>query len=130
MDGTRYWITAATLALAQSTAWAAETLIVEKLPYAQARVELIARGFKPYAMPGAPDCSAEDNKCFPEMESCVQKRHWICDYTWRSGKTIYHLETRAQKQEPPVVDSFYCLLNCGTDRDTKALAASKGVQTP
>ncbi|MDX7952930.1 hypothetical protein P7D22_17330 [Lichenihabitans sp. Uapishka_5] len=113
-----------------STAFAAETLEVEKLPYSQARAELMERGFRPYTMPGAPECERGDNKCYPELESCVQKRHWICNYTWHVGKTIYHLETRAQKQEPPVVDSFYCLLNCGKDSDTNALAQANAIQKP
>ena len=92
--------------------WAAETLIPEKLGYAEARLILIDRGFHPYTMPGVSECSAGPMMCFPEVASCVQKRHWVCNYTWKSGKSIYHVETRAQKKEPPVVDSFYCLLNC------------------
>ncbi|MCW6512414.1 hypothetical protein [Lichenifustis flavocetrariae] len=113
-----------------TSAFAAESLLVEKLPYAQAREVLIERGFKPYAMPGADECEAGNNKCFPELERCVHKRHWICNYTWRNDKSIYYLETRAQKEEPPVVDSFYCLLNCGKDPDTNAIANAAAIQLP
>jgi hypothetical protein len=93
-----------------SAAHAVDTSMTEVLPYATARRVLLLRGFHPFVMPGASTCGEGDPRCYPELVACTHKRHWICDYTWRAGRSIYQAETNA---EVPVVDSFYCLVNCG-----------------
>ena len=91
------------------SAQALDTSIHEVLPYSDARRILLLRGFHPFVMPGAAACSEDGPRCYPELVSCVHKRHWICDYTWKSGKAIFQAETNS---DVPLVDSFYCLLNC------------------
>ena len=100
--------------LATSQARAVDTSIHETLPYATARLVLLQRGFHPFVMPGAATCDEANPRCFPELVSCIHKRHWICDYTWRSGKAIYQAETNS---DTPIVDSFYCLVNCTPPKD-------------
>ena len=113
-------LTAAALLAAPGPAWALESPVQEVIPYPQARRLLLARGFAPFVMPGAPSCDEDNPRCYPELMSCTHKRHWICDYTWHQGKAIYQIETNS---DAPVVDSFYCLLNCAPKpRDARASA--------
>ncbi|MCW6511132.1 hypothetical protein [Lichenifustis flavocetrariae] len=79
------------------------------LLYADARDVFLHRGYRPFVMPGSDICDESNPRCYPELEFCVHKRRWICTYAWRYEKTVFHVET---KSDTPIVDSFYCVLNC------------------
>ena len=95
-------------------ALALDTTTSEVLPYSDARKLLLERGFHPFVMPGASLCDEEGPRCYPELLGCKHKRHWICHYTWKSGISIYQAETNS---DVPIVDSFYCLVNCAPAKE-------------
>lgn len=92
-----------------SSSKASETAQKETVHYSAARRILLERGFHPYVMPGAGACTDDGHRCYPELVACSSKRRWSCDYTWKLEGVIYQVETSA---EDPIVDSFYCIVNC------------------
>ena len=111
-------VVAATLLALISSSRADEKAQKETVYYSHARKILLSRGFHPYVMPGAEACTDTGHRCYPELVSCTSKRRWSCDYTWTRDKVVYQVETSA---EDPIVDSFYCVVNCAAANKTLAL---------
>lgn len=102
-------VAAAILVVFTGSSRASESAQKETISYSAARHILLERGFQPYTMPGAGECSEDGHRCYPELVNCTSKRRWSCDYTWKLNGVIYQVETSA---ETPMVDSFYCIVNC------------------
>lgn len=98
-----------TLLALMGSSRADEAVQKEKVFYSDARKTLLSRGFRPYAMPGVEPCADDSHRCYPELMNCTSKRRWSCDYTWKLEGVVYQVETST---EDPIVDSFYCILNC------------------